>query len=125
MHRAGDFRDALEIAMHVFVAVDMRFKNFPIVYARLPGRTRVRKHEAGLDFLRNDGNSFAVNAVGVKVNGADSAVERGIVILATGGNLDDLRFDVLRDHAHLLEREVPVGEAGERGGGGDHERRRS
>ena len=66
-----------------------------------------------------------MNAVGVEVNGADSAVERGIVILATGGNLDDLRFDVLRDHAHLLEREVPVGEAGERGGGGDHERRRS
>ena len=125
MHRAGDFRDALEIAMHVFVAVDMRFKNFPIVYARLPGRTRVGQHEARFDFLRNDGNSFAVNAVGVKVNGADSAVERGIVILATGGNLDDLRFDVLRDHAHLLEREVPVGEAGERGGGGDHERRRS
>src|SRR5207245_5567472 len=62
VHRAGDFRDALEIAMHVLVAVDMRFKNFRIVYALLSGRTRERNQEAGIDLLRQEGHGFTLNA---------------------------------------------------------------
>src|SRR5262249_3101485 len=44
-----------------------------------------------------------------------------VVVLAAGRNVDYLRFDVLRDHPHLLESEVAVGESGERGGGSDHQ----
>ena len=68
---------------------------------------------------------LAVNAVGVQMDGADSSIERWIVVLAAGGHLDDLGLDILRDDAHLLLREVAAGKAGQCGGGGDHQRRRS
>src|SRR4029077_4042545 len=62
---------------------------------------------------------------GVEMNRTGSAIERGIVILTSGRHLNDLGLYVLGNYPHLLEREVAVGKAGQRGRAGDHERRRS
>src|SRR3954463_13099921 len=59
------------------------------------------------------------------MNRTHAAVERGIVILASGRNADELRFHVLRDHANLFERELASSEAGEGGSSGDHQRGRA
>ena len=64
-----------------------------------------------------------MDSIRVQVDGADSPIKRRIVILASGGHIDDLRFNILRDDSHLLEREVVVGESGQGRRGRDHERR--
>ena len=66
-----------------------------------------------------------MNAIDIELYGADAAVERGIVILASGGDADELGFDVLRDLADLLGRKLTPGKARERRSGGNHERRRA
>ena len=66
-----------------------------------------------------------MNAIGIQMDSTDPAVERRIVILAAGGYADDLCLDVLRDDAHLLQRQIAVREAGQGRSGGDHQRRRS
>ena len=59
------------------------------------------------------------------MHGAHAAVHRGIVVLATGGNADQLRFDVLRDDANLFQIELAPVKRAKRGAGGDHQRRRA
>ncbi len=125
VHSAGDLGNSLEVPEHALVTVDMRLENFPVVDARLARRSRVGQHEPGLDLLRRHRHRFAMNAVRIQVNGADSAIERRVVILTAGRNANDLCLDVLSDDSHLLEREIAVGEAGEGSGGGNHERRRA
>ena len=125
VHGARNFDDALEVSEHPLVSVDVRLEDFPIVDAGLPRRACVSQNKAGFEFLRSDCHRFAVDAVGIEMNRAGSSIERGIVILATGRHLDDLGLDVLGNHAHLLEREIAPGKAGQCGGAGDHERGRS
>src|SRR3954469_9921564 len=99
----------------------MRFKNFPIVDARLPRRSGVSDNETRIELLSSDRNRLAMDTVGFEMNRVHPAVESGIVILASGRNADELRFHVLRDHANLFQRELAPGEAGESGSGGDNE----
>src|SRR5437016_4365538 len=65
----------------------------------------------------------AVIPIDVEVDSTDSAIESGIVILTPGGHVDDLRFDVLGDHPHLLPGKHAAGEAGQSSGGSDHQGR--
>ena len=102
MHGTRDFRNTLEVAVDPFVTVDVGLEYFPIVDAGLPRRAGVGKYEARLDLFRRDRGRFAVNAVGVEVDGAHPAVESRIVVLAASGDLNDLRLNILGDHTHLL-----------------------
>ena len=102
MHGAGDLADPLEVVEHLLVAIDVRFEYFPIVDARLARRSGIDQHEAPVQLFRRDADRGMVNAIGIKMNGAHAAIQSGIVILASGGNLDELGFNVLRDHANLL-----------------------
>ncbi len=66
-----------------------------------------------------------MNAIGIEMNCAYSAIESRVVVLATRGDRDDLGLDVLCDHPHLFQGEIAVGEAGQRRRGGDHQSRGS
>src|SRR5437763_373128 len=123
--RARDGGDLLKVAKDVAVAVDVRLKNFPVVDAAPARRTGVSQDEARFDLVGRNRQPFATDAVGGQMNGADAAVERGIVILTAGGHMNQLRFDILRQLAQLFFIELAAGEAGEGSGGRDHERRRA
>jgi len=58
-------------------------------------------------------------------DGAHAAVHGRVVVLGAGGHPDDLRFDVLGDLAQPLEPVAGSGQAVERAGGGDDQRRRA
>src|SRR4051794_1174272 len=121
MQRARYSGDLLEIAENLFVPVDVSFENFPVVDARLPRRSGVGENEAGIDLVGSDGNGLAMDAVGLQMNCADSAIKSRIVILTSGGNADELRLNILRDHADLFQSDFASSEAGEGGSGCDHE----
>ena len=121
VHGTRDLGNLLEVAEDMAVAVDVGLEDFPVIDAGLPRGAGVGKHKAGLDFFRLHGNGLAVDAIDVEVNGADPAIESGIVVLATGGHVDELRFNILSDDAHLLETEAAAGEPGEGRGGCNHE----
>src|SRR5438552_17095152 len=106
--------NALEIPEHAPIAIDMRFKDLPIVDARLARSTGVSQHKSRFDLVGHYRNGFTINSVRIEMNGAHAAIERGVVVLAASRHLNNLSFYVLRDHAHLFEREVPVGKTGER-----------
>src|ERR1700733_3173935 len=103
----------------------MRLEDLPVIDAGLPGRSCVGEQKAHFDIFGRDGNRGAMDSLGIKVNGADAAVKRGIVILAAGGDTEHLRFDVLGDDAQFFEIIVAASKARERGARGDHESRRS
>src|SRR4051794_39125911 len=111
--------------MDVLVASDMRLEDLPIVYAGLARRSGVGDNEAPLNLFRRDWQGFAVDSVGLKMDGADATVERGIVILAASRYADELCFDVLRNDADLFAVEGMSGVGCERRGGCDHQRRRA
>ena len=106
-----------------FVAVDVSLEDLPVIDAGLARRSGVGEQKAHLDLFGRDRNGGAMDSVGIEMNGADAAVERGIVVLAAGGHADDLGLDVLGDDAQLFEIEIAAGEPRERGAGRDHERR--
>src|SRR3954468_9263962 len=66
-----------------------------------------------------------MNAVSLEMNGTHAAIERRVIVLASGGDANELRLNVLSDHADLFQRELPPGEAGESGGGCNHQRGRA
>ena len=90
------------------VAVNVLLEDLPVVDARLPRRAGVEQHEALVHFVQRRRDALAAGRRPVEMNGVDAAVHGGIVVLAAGGNADQLRFDVLRDHADLLHVEVTV-----------------
>src|SRR6267154_1358954 len=98
--------------MYTFIAVNMRLEYFPVVDTGFPRSPGVSQHKARLDLFRNDRHCLAMNAVCIKANRAHPSVERRVIILASRGYRDDLRLDVLRDHPHLLKRQVAIREAG-------------
>src|SRR5580700_8792999 len=110
VHGARDFRNAFEVAEHVAIAIDVSLEDLPIVNPRLSGSSGVGQHEARLDLFRHDRYGFAMDAICIEMNCAHSAIEGRVVVLATGGNRDDLRLDVLRNHPHLFEAEIALGE---------------
>ena len=101
----------------------MRLEDLPVVDARLPGRPGIRQHKTTVEFLSRHEYGLVVDSVRPQVNGAHAAIQRRIVVLASGGHANQLGLDVLRDLANLLEIQVPAGEARQRGGGGNHQRR--
>ena len=103
VHGAGDFNDAFEVAEHPLVAIDVGLENFPIVDTGLARRAGVGQNKARLDFFRGDRDRLAMNAVRIEMDRARPSIKRGIVILAAGRDLDDLRLDVLGNHPHLLQ----------------------
>ena len=100
--------------MHALVAIDMSLKDFPVVNARFPRRSGVSQDESGFNFAWIDGHGLPTYPVGAQVNGADTSIQRRIVVLAAGGHLDNLRFDILGNHAYLLEPELVLCETGKR-----------
>src|SRR6516162_2979986 len=65
-----------------------------------------------------------MDSVNVEMNGTDSPVHRGIVILASGWYTNQLCFDVLRDDTNLLDFDFAIYELSQRGTGADHHRGR-
>ena len=104
MHIAGEGDDFVEVTEDVAVAVDMGLEHFPVVDAGLAGRAGIGEQEAHLDFFRRDGHGSAANAIGIEIDGADAAVEGGIIILAAGGHADDLSLDVLGESTRSFSR---------------------
>src|SRR5206468_7843193 len=102
----GNRRNALEIPEYAPVAVDVRLEDLPIIDPRFARSAGVSQHEPRFNLLRKDRNCLTVNPVGVEVDCAHAAIERGIVVLASGRHLNDLRLYVLRYDAHLLERQM-------------------
>src|SRR5205807_1579654 len=102
VHGAGYQGNLFEVAEYVAVAIDVRLEHFPIVDAGFAWRPRIGEHEPGFNLLWGNRDSLAVNAVDVEVDGTDPAVKGRIVVLAARGHVDDLRFDVLGNHPHLL-----------------------
>src|SRR5437868_11723934 len=95
VHGSCYLGNPLEISDHAFISVNMRLENLPIVNTGLPRRAGIGENKAGFDFLRHDGNSLPMDAIEIQVDCAHSAIKRGIVVLASSGNVNDLRFDVL------------------------------
>src|SRR5690349_10142637 len=120
MHRMRNPCYAVKIPEDALLAIDMRLEDFPIVDPRLARRAGVSQHKSRFNLLGQDRNGFAVNSVGIEMDRAHAAVERGIVILTSSRHLNDLRFDVLRDYTHLLERQMAAGKACERRRGRNH-----
>ena len=63
---------------------------------------------------------LAVNSVGVEMDCIYSAIHRGIVILAAGGNANQLGLDVLGDDPNLLDVDFATDESRQRRAGADH-----
>src|SRR5437016_5266927 len=125
MHRLRNARDAVEITEDTAITVDVGLEDFPIIDARLARCTGIGQYETAVDLFGSNSDDLSMDAIGVEMNGAHAAEQCRIVILASGGHVDYLGFDVLGDHANLFMLQIPASEAGEGGCGGNHERRRS
>ena len=120
MHLLRNARDLREVPDDVLVAVDVLLEDLPVVDARLPRRAGVEQHEALVHFLGRNCDGLAMNSIGIEVNGVYPAVHRRIVVLATGGNANQLRFDILCDHANLFDVDVATHKTGQRSAGANH-----
>jgi hypothetical protein len=83
------------------------------VYARTTRR---------INFLVGNPQLHAVHSGESQFDRAGAAVHGRIVILASGGNADNLSFDVLRHFAELFDWVTRAGELIEGACGGDNER---
>ena len=95
--------DAVEVATHLGVAVDMRLGNLPIVDAGIARLAGVGEHDAGGQVARIDGHGFAGDSRRSQFDRTHPTVHGWVIILGAGGHLNDLRFDVLRDFSQFLE----------------------
>src|SRR6516165_5343014 len=120
MHGLGDARYLGKIANYALVSIDVLLEHLPIIDAGPPRRPGVEEHKPLVDLLGWNGDRFAVNPVGIKMDGVDAAVHRRIVILAAGWNTNQLRLNVLRDHANLFDVDVASHESRQRSRGANH-----
>src|SRR6266700_3709834 len=125
MHGAGDLSDTLKVMEDLLVAVDVRLEDLPVVNARLARHSGIGQNKALVQVLRGHAHNSMMNAVRIKMYGAYASVERRIVVLTSGGDLDQLRFHVLRDHAELLSIQLFSGIACQCRRGGHHQRGRA
>src|ERR1700748_2760959 len=116
MHATSNVGNSIEVAEHPLVTINVCLENFPIINARLPRSASVSQNETRLDLFRSHRHRFTVNAVGIQMNRADPSIKSWVVVLAPGGHVDDLGFDILGDDTHLFEGEVPSCEPSQRGG---------
>src|SRR5512146_676280 len=103
----------------------MGFENLPVVYAGLTRRPGVYDEKAFIDLFSRNWHRFTGDSSWSHVNRIHSAVKCGIVVLTTGWNPDDLRFDILSDCAYFFFAELASREPGQSRGCGDHQRRRA
>src|SRR5258708_3819264 len=125
VHGLGDLGNTLKVAEDLAIAVNVRFEDLPIVNARLPGRSGISQDKTAIQLFRRKLDGFTKDAVNLETNCAQASVESRIVILTSSRNFDQLCLHVLRDHADLFAVELASGKAGQRGGGRNHQCRRS
>ncbi len=101
-HGARDGGDVLEVAQDAPVAVDVALEDLPVIDAALARRAGVGEDKAAVELGGIACNAVAMDAIDIEFDGTDAAVQRGIIILTSGGNTDELRFDVLRNLAELF-----------------------
>src|SRR5215472_297542 len=68
VHAPGNLADAMEVAKHLAIAVDVRLKNPPVVDSRLARRARVSQHETLVQLFSLNLNGLVMNPVGGKMN---------------------------------------------------------
>src|SRR5262249_37446904 len=88
---ASYFADALEVMKYAAFVVDVVLKNSPVVNSALPRRSRIGKDKSAVQFFGGDSNRFAMNSVNIQMDGIPPAIERGVVVLASRRNADELR----------------------------------
>src|SRR5215471_6375117 len=95
MDGARDRADALEIVKDAALAVDVVLENSPVIDSTFSRSAGIGKNKPAVEFLRRHRNCLAMNAINIQMDGIHSTVERGIVILTSGGNTNELGFRVL------------------------------
>ena len=107
-HLRGDVSNPRETPAHPLVAVDVLFRNFPVVDAGIARRVRVRQRDSGLQLLRLNVDRNAANATDAQFDGGYAAKVGRPVVLDAGGDIDCLSLDVHRDLKNLVRRPVPA-----------------
>ena len=97
-HRNRGIPNALEAIEDMAIAIDVPLHDFPVVGARVTGRTRVAQDDAAFEFLRIHRQRYAGQTVRAELECRDSAVHRGPIVLETGRHFDRLSLDVHRSH---------------------------
>jgi len=123
MHGASDFADSLEIAKYAAVTVNVALEHLPVIDSALARSPSVGEDKAPINLISIAGDLLTMNAIYIQVHGADTAVERGIVILTASRDTDELSFDVLHNFPNLLAGELPSGKARQCRRRSDHKRR--
>src|ERR1700683_2373360 len=110
-HAGCDRGNVPEITLHLAIAVDVGLGHFPIIDAGVTRRARVAEHNPAIELVQIPWNGDTLDAGWPQFDGADTAIERRVVILRAGGHANDLRFDVLRNLADFLRGVAGAGEA--------------
>src|SRR5579872_4148303 len=103
-------------------AIDVILKYLPVVDSALARRACICQHKPAVQLFRGNGERLAMNAVHIKMDGAYTAIESGIVVLASSRHSNELGFNILRHHPDLLPVQLASGVAREGRSHGNHER---
>src|SRR5215471_2152159 len=131
-HRLRHFGNPLEVGPHLLLAVDMGLEYLPIVDARLPWFAGVAENQALFELAYVQTQFHSTLAARRQLDRRRSPECGRIVILGTGGHLDDDAFGIAADvdpvHFALARRREPVERRanghGHRGGTADPGARR-
>ena len=93
-HLLGRIANALEDLKHFRVTVNVTLEDFPVIDSRKTRLAGVADHKAAIEFVFINRQMLALDPVSSQVNTRGRTVERRIIILDAGRNLDDCRFDI-------------------------------
>src|SRR2546422_9060291 len=96
-HLLSDVGNALQAVLHGELAADVRLVDFPVVYAVLARFPGIADHHTALEFVQVHAQFNAMLTAGWEFDGSGAAEGRRVVILGSGGHIDDDGFGVAAD----------------------------
>src|SRR5205807_2363891 len=121
VHGAGDRGNGFKILEYPGFSVEVVLKYLPVIDAGLSRSAGISQHKAPIQLFRRNRDRLTMDAINVEADRVYAAIERWIIILASGRHLDQLRFYVLRDHPDFFTVKLAPGKASQRGGSGNHQ----
>src|SRR5712692_9081060 len=90
--------DPLEAVEDLAVAVEMTFRDVPVVRGRVARRACIGQHDAAFELARVDVETDAPDTAHAELHGGDAAVQSWTIVLHARWDADRLALDVHRDH---------------------------
>src|SRR6202030_4593820 len=94
LRNVGDF---LHAVLYRALAVNVRFKNFPVVDAMLAWLTGVADHDAPFQLIQIQAQLYAMLSARGQFDGRRATKRRRIMVLRSGGHADNYCFRVAAD----------------------------